>query len=246
MFLNLHSKNTKVRFLVSASLAHLSLRHLIKKESDNMLNAQTSETQAAMTPDSSLQALKEGNQRFVNKQGAERDLMTQVSQTASGQYPFATILGCIDSRVSAELIFDQGVGDIFSARVAGNFVNEDILGSMEFACKLAGTKLVLVLGHTACGAVKGACDHARLGNLTALINKIEPAVDAVAEPQDESQRNSGNIDFVNAVAKKNVEMTINDIRTKSEVLADMEKAGEIKIIGGMYDIATGLVDFYEG
>ena len=130
--------------------------------------------------------------------------------------------------------------------MAGNFVNEDILGSMEFACKLAGTKLVLVLGHTACGAVKGACDHARLGNLTALINKIEPAVDAVAEPQDESQRNSGNIDFVNAVAKKNVEMTINDIRTKSEVLADMEKAGEIKIIGGMYDIATGLVDFYEG
>ena len=211
-----------------------------------MLNAQTSETQAAMTPDSSLQALKDGNQRFVNKQGVERDLMTQVSQTASGQYPFATILGCIDSRVSAELIFDQGVGDIFSARVAGNFVNEDILGSMEFACKLAGTKLVLVLGHTACGAVKGACDHARLGNLTALINKIEPAVDAVAEPQDESQRNSGNIDFVNAVAKKNVEMTINDIRTKSEVLADMEKAGEIKIIGGMYDIATGLVDFYEG
>ena len=211
-----------------------------------MLNAQTSETQAAMTPETSLQALKDGNQRFVNKQGAERDLMTQVSQTASGQYPFATVLGCIDSRVSAELIFDQGVGDIFSARVAGNFVNEDILGSMEFACKLAGTKLVLVLGHTACGAVKGACDHARLGNLTALINKIEPAVDAVAEPQDESQRNSGNIDFVNAVAKKNVEMTINDIRTKSEVLADMEKAGEIKIIGGMYDIATGLVDFYEG
>ena len=209
-----------------------------------MLNAQTSETQSAMTPDTALQALKDGNQRFVNKQGAERDLMTQVSQTASGQYPFATILGCIDSRVSAELVFDQGVGDIFSARVAGNFVNEDILGSMEFACKLAGTKLVLVLGHTACGAVKGACDHARLGNLTALINKIEPAVDAVAEPQDESQRNSGNIDFVNAVAKKNVEMTISDIREKSEVLADMEKAGEIKIIGGMYDIATGVVDFY--
>lgn len=209
-----------------------------------MLNAQTSETQAAMTPDSSLQALKDGNQRFVKQQGVERDLMTQVSQTASGQYPFATILGCIDSRVSAELIFDQGVGDIFSARVAGNFVNEDILGSMEFACKLAGTKLVLVLGHTACGAVKGACDHARLGNLTALINKIEPAVDAVSEPQDESQRNSGNIDFVNAVAKKNVEMTINDIREKSEVLAEMEKAGEIKIIGGMYDISTGVVDFY--
>lgn len=208
------------------------------------MNAHTQETQSAMTPDASLQALKEGNQRFVNNESVERNLMTQVSQTASGQYPFATILGCIDSRVSAELVFDQGVGDIFSARVAGNFVNEDILGSMEFACKLAGTKLVLVLGHTACGAVKGACDHARLGNLTALINKIEPAVDAVTEPQDESLRNSGNIDFVNAVAKKNVEMTINDIREKSEVLADMEKAGEIKIIGGMYDISTGVVDFY--
>ena len=208
------------------------------------MNAHTQETQSAMTPDASLQALKEGNQRFVNNESVERNLMTQVSQTSTGQYPFATILGCIDSRVSAELVFDQGVGDIFSARVAGNFVNEDILGSMEFACKLAGTKLVLVLGHTACGAVKGACDHARLGNLTALINKIEPAVDAVAEPQDESQRNSGNIDFVNAVAKKNVEMTINDIREKSEVLAEMENAGEIKIIGGMYDIATGVVDFY--
>jgi len=208
------------------------------------MNAHTQATQSAMTPDASLEALKEGNARFIKNEGVQRDLMTQVSQTSTGQYPFATILGCIDSRVSTELVFDQGIGDIFSARVAGNIVNEDILGSMEFACKLAGTKLVLVLGHTACGAVKGACDHARLGNLTALINKIEPAVDAVTEPQDESQRNSGNIDFVNAVAKKNVEMTLNDIREKSEVLADMEKAGEIKIIGGMYDISTGVVDFY--
>ncbi|WP_452599194.1 carbonic anhydrase family protein, partial [Pontimicrobium sp. MEBiC01747] len=164
--------------------------------------------------------------------------------TSTGQFPFATVLSCIDSRVSSELIFDQGIGDLFSIRIAGNFVNEDILGSMEFACKLAGTKLVVVLGHTACGAVKGACDHARLGNLTALINKIEPAVEAVTEPKDESLRNSKNIDFVNEVAKKNVLMTIDNIRSSSSVLAEMENNGEIKIIGGMYDIKTGDVNFF--
>ena len=169
--------------------------------------------------------------------------MQQVSETSNGQYPFATVLSCIDSRVSSELIFDQGIGDIFSVRIAGNFVNEDILGSMEFACKLAGTKLIVVLGHTACGAVKGACDHARLGNLTALINKIEPAVDAVNEPYDQSLRNSSNIEFVNRVAEKNVDMTISEIRSSSPVLNEMEKNGEIKIVGGMYDISSGLVSF---
>ena len=153
------------------------------------MEAQTKEAQDKMTPDKSLNELRLGNQRFVNKNQLNRDLLQQVKQTSTGQYPFATILSCIDSRVSSELIFDQGIGDIFSVRIAGNFVNEDILGSMEFACKLAGTKLILVLGHTACGAVKGACDHARLGNLTALINKIEPAVEAVTEPKEESQRN---------------------------------------------------------
>ena len=136
------------------------------------------------------------------------------------------------------------MGDLFSIRIAGNFVNEDILGSMEFACKLAGTKLVVVLGHTACGAVKGACDHARLGNLTTLINKIEPAVAAVSEPGDESLRNSKNIDFVNQVAEKNVMMTIENIRNQSPVLVEMEKNHEIKIIGGMYDISNGEVTFY--
>ena len=174
----------------------------------------------------------------------DRDLLKQVEQTSTGQFPFATILSCIDSRVSSELIFDQGIGDIFSVRIAGNFVNEDILGSMEFACKLAGTKLIVVLGHTSCGAVKGACDHARLGNLTTLINKIEPAVEAVTEPKDESLRNSSNIEFVNEVAKKNVYMTIDNIRNSSEVLKAMEDAGEIDIIGGMYDIKTGEVSFY--
>ena len=150
------------------------------------MKAHTKETQAGMTPDSSIQALKDGNKRFMENSQVSRDLLDQVSDTSTGQYPFATVLSCIDSRVSSELIFDQGIGDIFSVRIAGNFVNEDILGSMEFACKLAGTKVVVVLGHTACGAVKGACDHARLGNLTALINKIEPAVEAVKEPTDES------------------------------------------------------------
>lgn len=208
------------------------------------MKAQTKESQDQMTAASALQELKDGNQRFVQKKQLSRDLMQQVSETSTGQFPFATVLSCIDSRVSSELIFDQGIGDIFSVRIAGNFVNEDILGSMEFASKLAGTKLVLVLGHTACGAVKGACDHARLGNLTALINKIEPAVDAVKEPADESMRNSSNIDFVNDVAEVNVKMTIDNIRAQSQVLKEMEDAGEIQILGGMYDINTGEVHIY--
>ena len=209
------------------------------------MKAQTKETQAAMSPASSLQALKEGNQRFVNNERIARDLNEQINDTSGGQYPFATVLHCIDSRVSAELLFDQGIGDLFSIRIAGNFVNEDILGSMEFACKLAGTKVLVVLGHTACGAVKGACDHARLGNLTALIHKIEPAVAAVKQPTDENERTSKNIDFVNEVAKKNVEMAIADIRDRSAVLNEMESNGEIAIVGGMYDISNGQVTFYE-
>ena len=208
------------------------------------MKAHTKETQAAMTPELSLQALKDGNQRFINATQVVRDLNAQVDATSNGQYPFATVLHCIDSRVSAEHVFDQGIGDLFSIRIAGNFVNEDILGSMEFACKLAGTKVLVVLGHTACGAVKGACDHARMGNLTALINKIEPAVDAVELPENESMRNSSNISFVNTVAAKNVEMTLNDIRDKSEILKEMEVNGDLIIIGGMYNIANGKVTFY--
>jgi carbonic anhydrase len=208
------------------------------------MKAHTKETQAVMTPESSLQALKDGNKRFINASQISRDLNAQVDATSTGQYPFATVLHCIDSRVSAEHVFDQGIGDLFSIRIAGNFVNEDILGSMEFACKLAGTKVLVVLGHTACGAVKGACDHARMGNLTALINKIEPAVYAVELPVDETIRNSSNINFVNSVATKNVEMTLNDIRNKSEILKEMESSGDLIIIGGMYDIANGKVTFY--
>lgn len=207
------------------------------------MKAHTKETQLEMSPEKALATLKEGNVRFQKNEKAPRDLMEQVKDTSTGQYPFATILSCIDSRVSAELVFDQGVGDIFSVRIAGNFVNEDILGSMEFACKLAGTKLVVVLGHTACGAVKGACDHARLGNLSALIQKIEPAVEAVTEPTDASQRNSGNIQFVNDVAVKNVHMTIDNIREESPVLAELEAEEAIKIVGAMYDINNGSVTF---
>ncbi|MDC6362260.1 MULTISPECIES: carbonic anhydrase family protein [Flavobacteriaceae] len=207
------------------------------------MKAHTKETQATMTPEKAIAFLKEGNERFQQNLKANRNLLEQVNDTKDGQFPFATILSCIDSRVSAELVFDQGLGDIFSVRIAGNFVNEDILGSMEFACKLAGTKLLVVLGHTSCGAVKGACDHARLGNLTKLINKIEPAVDAVTEPRDESLRNSKNLDFVDSVAVKNVELTLDNIRNQSPILKEMEEQGEIAIVGGMYDISDGKVTF---
>ncbi|WP_341228599.1 carbonic anhydrase family protein [uncultured Arcticibacterium sp.] len=209
------------------------------------MKAHTKETQATMTPQKSLDYLKEGNARFQGNLKANRNLLEQVNDTSDGQFPFATILSCIDSRVSAELVFDQGLGDIFSVRIAGNFVNPDILGSMEFACKLAGTKLIVVLGHTACGAVKGACDDAKLGNLTGMLAKIKPAVDAITEPKDPSIRNSKNMEFVDNVSAKNVQLTIEKITKDSPVLAEMEKNGEIKIVGAMYDINTGAVEFYE-
>jgi carbonic anhydrase len=209
------------------------------------MKAHTLETQTTMTPEKSLQYLKEGNLRFQNNLKANRNLLEQVNDTSEGQFPFATILSCIDSRVSSELVFDQGLGDIFSVRIAGNFANKDILGSMEFACKLAGTKLVLVLGHTACGAIKGACDDAKLGNLTSMLAKIKPAVKAVSTPEDASLRNSSNIEFVNNVAAKNVHLTIDRIVNESEVLAEMQNNREIKIVGGMYDIHSGAVTFYE-
>ncbi len=198
-----------------------------------------------MTPDKSLNYLKEGNIRFLNNIKANRDLLGQVNHTSNGQFPFATILSCIDSRVSAELVFDQGLGDIFSVRIAGNFVNEDILGSMEFACKLAGTKLIVVLGHTSCGAIKGACDDVKLGNLTNMLANIKPAVAAVREPKDANYRNSRNIEFVDNVATKNVQLTIARIMDESPVLAEMQNNGEIKIIGAIYDINTGAAKFLD-
>ncbi|EPR74004.1 Carbonic anhydrase [Winogradskyella psychrotolerans RS-3] len=209
------------------------------------MKAHTKESQATMTPQKSLEYLKEGNLRFQNNLKANRNLLEQVNDTSDGQFPFATILSCIDSRVSAELVFDQGLGDIFSVRIAGNIVNEDILGSMEFACKLAGTELIVVLGHTSCGAVKGACDHAEMGNLTKLVQKITPAVNAVTEPKDESLRTSKNLDFVDDVSHVNVQLMIDRIHAESPILTEMEKNGEIKIIGAMYDVNTGEVKFDE-
>lgn len=209
------------------------------------MKAHTRETQATMTPQKSLDYLKEGNQRFQNNLKANRNLLEQVNDTSDGQFPFATILSCIDSRVSAELVFDQGLGDIFSVRIAGNFVNEDILGSMEFASKLAGTKLIVVLGHTSCGAIKGACDDAKMGNLTTMLSKIKPAVKAVTEPADETLRNSKNIEFVDKVSEKNVILSIDMIRKHSPILKEMEDNNEIDIVGGMYDINTGAVTFFE-
>ncbi|MBT3365030.1 MAG: carbonic anhydrase [Flavobacteriales bacterium] len=209
------------------------------------MKTHTKETQATMTPDKSLNYLKEGNIRFLNNIKANRDLLGQVNHTSNGQFPFATILSCIDSRVSAELVFDQGLGDIFSVRIAGNFVNEDILGSMEFACKLAGTKLIVVLGHTSCGAIKGACDDVKLGNLTNMLANIKPAVAAVREPKDANYRNSRNIEFVDNVATKNVQLTIARIMDESPVLAEMQNNDEIKIIGAIYNINTGAAKFLD-
>lgn len=207
------------------------------------MKAHTKETQAAMNPDSALQALKDGNARFLKSAPINRDLLGQVTDTQGGQYPFAVVLSCIDSRVPAEIVFDQGIGDIFSARVAGNIVNEDLLGSIEYGCKVAGSKLVVVLGHTACGAVKGACDDVMLGNITPLLAKIRPSVAAVTEPSDPAQRTSANKAFVNDVVYKNVELTMENMRLKSAVLKDMEDNGEIKIVGAVYSVVDGSVTF---
>src|ERR1044072_5247364 len=201
------------------------------------------ETQSSLTPDKALAILKEGNDRFVNNLKANRNLLQQVNETSTGQFPFATILSCIDSRTSAELIFDQGLGDVFSIRVAGNILNEDILGSMEFATKIAGTKIIVVLGHTKCGAIAGACNHVELGNLTTLLNKIQPAIDH--ETTTKENRNGSNDEFVKNVTALNVTLTIERIRKESPVVVELEKEGKIKIIGGMYEVETGKVTFYE-
>lgn len=203
----------------------------------------TKEMQAAITPTMALDLLKQGNLRFVNNLKINRNLLQQANETSDGQHPFAVILSCIDSRTSAELIFDQGLGDVFSIRIAGNVVNEDILGSMEFGCKVAGAKIIVVLGHSKCGAVKGACDHVEMGNLTALLTKIRPAVDD--ELTVSENRNSSNPDFVEKVATINVKRTVKSIMERSPILRDMIKAGQIGIVGGMHDITTGSVQFDE-
>lgn len=203
----------------------------------------TKEMQDAITPAMAIDLLKEGNKRFVNNLKMNRNLLQQANETTDGQHPFAVILSCIDSRTSAELIFDQGLGDIFSVRIAGNIINEDILGSMEFGCKVAGSKIIVVLGHRSCGAVKGACDHVEMGNLTALLTKLRPAVDD--ETTTKENRNSSNADFVENVSEINVKRTVKSIMERSPILKDMINTGEIGIVGGMHDIATGEVTFYD-
>ena len=202
----------------------------------------TKEMQASITPSMALNLLKEGNKRFVNNLKINRNLLQQANETSDGQHPFAVILSCIDSRTSAELIFDQGLGDVFSVRIAGNIINEDILGSMEFGCKVAGSKIIVVLGHTKCGAVKGACDHVEMGNLTALLTKIRPAVDDETTTTD--NRNSGNGEFVEKVATINVKRTVKSILERSPILKEMIESGQIGIVGGTHDITTGEVIFY--
>lgn len=203
----------------------------------------TKEMQSAITPQKALEILQIGNQRFVNNLKANRNLLEQVNETSEGQFPFAFILSCMDSRTSAELIFDQGLGDIFSSRVAGNVLNEDILGSMEYACKVAGSKVIVVLGHSKCGAIKGACDHVKLGNLTGLLNKIQPAIDA--ETTTGENRTSANAEFVENVAQLNVKHVLGQIKVQSPVVAEMIDKGEIVLTGGMYDVETGVVTFYD-
>ena len=203
----------------------------------------TKEMQAAIPPGLAIELLKEGNKRFVNNLKVNRNLLQQANETSDGQHPFAVILSCIDSRTSAELIFDQGLGDVFSVRIAGNIINEDILGSMEFGCKVAGSKIIVVLGHTKCGAVKGACDHLEMGNLTALLTKIRPAVDD--EKSVIENRNSGNAEFVEKVSTINVKRTVQAIMERSTILKEMIEAGQIGIVGGTHDITTGEVTFYQ-
>lgn len=201
------------------------------------------EMQDAITPTMAIEILKEGNKRFVNNLKVNRNLLQQANETSDGQHPFAVILSCIDSRTSAELIFDQGLGDVFSVRIAGNIINEDILGSMEFACKVAGSKIIVVLGHTKCGAIKGACDHVEMGNLTALLSKIQPAV--YDEKTETENRSSSNGEFVEKVAAINVKRTVHAIMERSPILKEMIEKGEIGIVGGTHDITTGLVTFYD-
>lgn len=203
----------------------------------------TKEIQDSITPTMAMDILKKGNDRFINNLKANRNLLQQANETSDGQHPFAVILSCIDSRTSAELIFDQGLGDVFSVRIAGNIINEDILGSMEFGCKVAGAKIIVVLGHTKCGAVKGACDHVEMGNLTALLSKIQPAV--YDEKTVSDNRNSGNGDFVEKVAIINVKRTVHAIMERSPILKEMIEAGTIGIVGGTHDITTGEVNFYD-
>jgi carbonic anhydrase len=203
------------------------------------MRTHSKETQSTTTPQMALQFLKEGNARFMNNLKMNRNLLEQVNDTKEGQWPFAVILSCIDSRTSAELVFDQGLGDIFSIRIAGNVINEDILGSMEFACKVAGSKLIVVLGHSKCGAIKGACNHVELGNLTGLLEKVQPAIEKVKEQGSDTV----NPAFIEAVAHANTLHTMEEVLKRSPILKEMFENGEIGIAAGYYSVETGEVKF---
>lgn len=202
----------------------------------------TKESQDKITPKKALEFLKEGNLRFINNLKADRNLLKQVNQTSEGQYPFATILSCIDSRTSAELIFDQGLGDIFSIRIAGNILNDDILGSMEYACGIAKSKIIVVLGHTNCGAVISACNNVEIGHITTLLKKIKPSIERESSTKD--NRNGTNVSFVNNVCINNIKHTITQIREQSEIIKNLENNGDIIITGGLYRVETGEVEFF--
>ena len=201
----------------------------------------TKEMRNALTPDNALQMLKDGNHRFVTNLKRNHNLLQQVNDTSDEQFPFAFILSCIDSRTSAELIFDQGLGDIFSCRIAGNILNEDILGSMEFACKVAGAKLIMVLGHSECGAIKGACNHVKMGYLTGLLKKIRVVVKEVSKSEKVDPKSS---DFIDLVSKENVKNVLKNVPKKSKIIRDLVKNKKIIIVGAMYDVSSGKVDFY--
>ncbi|RDI42075.1 carbonic anhydrase family protein [Aquicella lusitana] len=204
----------------------------------------TKEKQASMTPQEVLERLKEGNQRFISGQMKNRDLGAQASTTTTGQYPVAVILNCMDSRTPPELVFDQGLGDVFAMRIAGNILNNDLLGSMEFGTKLAGAKLIAVIGHTGCGAIRGACQHAKLGHLTGLLQKIQPAI-AQASKATDGKRECTRAEFIDQAAKDNVLMVIKQIQTNSPVIKRLIAEGKVGIVGGMQDLATGQVTFFE-
>ena len=229
-----------LRTLVAASLL-LCLGSFEAAEPESADLVAIKERQASSTPAKVLEWLQQGNERFVSGKPQSRDALHDQRITEAGQYPLAVFLSCIDSRAPAEMIFDAGIGDIFNARIAGNIADADLVGSMEFACKLAGAKLVVVMGHTSCGAVKGACDGAQLGNLTGLLDKIKPAVTSIHDVSGE--RNSKNKAFVEAVSEANVRLTVEKIRELSPVLSDLEKSGQIQIVGCVYDLATGRVRF---
>jgi carbonic anhydrase len=203
------------------------------------MKTQTKYTQENLTPKDAHQILVEGNKRFIKNLKLQRDFQAQVTETSEGQFPFAVILSCIDSRVPAELVFDQGIGDVFSVRVAGNIINEDVLGSMEYACKVAGSKIVVVMGHTKCGAVTAACDNVELGNITPLLAKIKPAVNVVKRNQDETDDI-----YIEKVSVQNVQESIERIRNESTILSEMERNDEIEIVGAMYSVKTGEVEFF--